>query len=83
MSSDGYAARPAQDHPLGVGGRLLHEWVVPEATDRTPVDEHFLARGGRHDRVALRRVRAVRVGHARPAPAVSRWRRRLFDTMTT
>ncbi len=47
MSLDGYAAGPAQDqdHPLGVGGHLLHEWVFPEGTDRTPVDEAFIARG--------------------------------------
>jgi dihydrofolate reductase len=32
ISLDGYAAGPDQgpDHPLGVGGERLHEWIFPE-----------------------------------------------------
>ena len=34
VSLDGYAAGPGQDldHPLGVGGMALHEWVFPTRT---------------------------------------------------
>jgi dihydrofolate reductase len=34
VSLDGYAAGPGQDldHPLGVGGTQLHEWVYPTRT---------------------------------------------------
>jgi len=37
MSLDGYVAGPRQsvEHPLGVGGERLHEWVVPLAAWRT------------------------------------------------
>lgn len=37
MSLDGFVAGPQQsvDHPLGVGGERLHEWVFPLATWRT------------------------------------------------
>jgi dihydrofolate reductase len=56
MSLDGYVAGPEQtlDHPLGVGGRRLHEWVFETRTGRemigepggtTGVDDRFLARG--------------------------------------
>jgi hypothetical protein len=47
ISLDGFAAGPTRDvdHPLGVGGTRLHEWVFPEGRDRTAVDEAFIARG--------------------------------------
>lgn len=56
MSLDGYAAGPHQDidHPLGVGGERLHEWVFVTAAGRrmmgddggtTGVDNDFLERG--------------------------------------
>jgi hypothetical protein len=47
ISPDGYATGPQQstDHPLGVGGMRLHEWVFPEGRGRTAVDEAFIARG--------------------------------------
>ena len=34
VSADGYGAGPAQslDHPLGIGGMALHEWVFPTRT---------------------------------------------------
>ncbi|WP_427018857.1 dihydrofolate reductase family protein [Pseudarthrobacter sp. P1] len=39
MSLDGYAAGPHQDinHPLGVGGERLHEWVFSTAAGRRMV----------------------------------------------
>ena len=60
MSLDGYAAGPNQslEHPLGVGGERLHEWVFavdgfrerhgPDATgeEDDPVDAAFIERGG-------------------------------------
>jgi len=38
MSLDGYVAGPRQsvDHPLGIGGERLHEWVLPLAARRKP-----------------------------------------------
>jgi dihydrofolate reductase len=56
ISLDGFGAGPRQDaeHPLGVGGIALHEWVVPTRTFRqmdgdeggsTGVDDEFAARG--------------------------------------
>jgi dihydrofolate reductase len=56
LSIDGYGAGPNQsvDHPLGVGGRALHEWVFPTRTFQrmfgndggtTGADEEFAARG--------------------------------------
>jgi dihydrofolate reductase len=41
MSLDGYAAGPAQDlqHPLGVGGERLHEWVFATRTGRAMIGE--------------------------------------------
>jgi hypothetical protein len=47
ISLDGFAAGPAQglEHPLGIGGHLLHEWIFPEGRERTAVDEALLARG--------------------------------------
>lgn len=56
ISLDGYGAGPAQslEHPLGVGGEQVHEWVFPTRTFRqmqgktdgtTGVDEDFAARG--------------------------------------
>jgi len=56
ISLDGFGAGPRQDaeHPLGVGGIALHEWVVPTRTFRqmdgdeggsTGVDDQFAARG--------------------------------------
>jgi dihydrofolate reductase len=46
ISVDGYAAGPAQtvDHPLGVGGEQLHEWMFPADGDRTEVDDAFVTR---------------------------------------
>jgi dihydrofolate reductase len=56
MSLDGYVAGPDQtlEHPLGVGGRPLHEWIfetrtgremIGEAGGTTGVDDDFLAAG--------------------------------------
>jgi len=56
LSIDGYGAGPNQsvDHPLGVGGRALHEWVFPTRTFQrmfgndggtTGADDEFAARG--------------------------------------
>jgi len=56
MSLDGYVAGPDQtlEHPLGVGGPPLHEWIfetrtgremIGEAGGTTGVDDDFLAAG--------------------------------------
>ena len=56
MSLDGYVAGPDQslEHPLGVGGQPLHEWIFETRTGRemigetggtTGVDDDFLAAG--------------------------------------
>jgi dihydrofolate reductase len=56
MSLDGYVAGPDQtlEHPLGVGGARLHEWIFETRTGRemmgeaggtTGVDDDFLAAG--------------------------------------
>ena len=56
ISPDGYRAGPAQslDHPLGIGGTGLHEWVFTTRTLRqmsgieggaTGSDDDFAARG--------------------------------------
>lgn len=57
ISLDGYGAGPHQDinNPLGVGGRELHQWLVPTRTFQralfgkdggtTGVDDDFAARG--------------------------------------
>ena len=58
ISQDGYAAGPGQDaeHPLGVGGERLHEWVLATPTGRAllgepqpggvpGIDDEFHARG--------------------------------------
>jgi dihydrofolate reductase len=56
VSIDGYGAGPRQDvdHPLGVGGLALHQWVFPTRTFRqihgeegglTGPDDGFAARG--------------------------------------
>jgi dihydrofolate reductase len=56
MSVDGYVAGPDQslEHPLGVGGPRLHEWMFATRTGRqmiggeggeTGVDDDFVARG--------------------------------------
>jgi dihydrofolate reductase len=56
LSLDGYAAGPGQDldHPLGIGGTQLHEWVFPTRTFQamfgggsgtTGIDDDFAARG--------------------------------------
>ena len=56
VSLDGYAAGRGQDldHPLGVGGMQLHEWVFPTRTFQamfgggngtTGIDDDFAARG--------------------------------------
>lgn len=38
ISLDGFIAGPNQslEHPLGVGGDRLHEWVIPLAAWRAP-----------------------------------------------
>ncbi len=56
ISLDGYGAGPNQDldNPLGVGGRDLHQWMLPTRTFQrnvfgkdgtTGVDDNFAARG--------------------------------------
>jgi dihydrofolate reductase len=56
LSIDGYGAGPDQDleHPLGVGGVALHDWVFATRTFRkmfgseggsTGIDDNFAARG--------------------------------------
>lgn len=57
LSLDGYAAGPDQslDHPLGVGGTELHQWLVPTRTFQqalfgsaggsTGLDDEYAARG--------------------------------------
>ncbi|WP_332855388.1 dihydrofolate reductase family protein [Duganella sp. S19_KUP01_CR8] len=56
ISIDGYGAGPNQDlnEPLGVGGKELHQWVIPTRTFQqvhgagdgtTGVDDDFAARG--------------------------------------
>jgi dihydrofolate reductase len=56
VSVDGYGAGPGQDldHPLGIGGTELHEWVFPTRTFQalfgndggtTGIDDDFAARG--------------------------------------
>lgn len=60
LSLDGYAAGPHQDaeHPLGVGGEALHQWLLPTRTFQrslfgkdggtSGVDDDFAARGFRN-----------------------------------
>jgi len=60
ISLDGYGAGPKQDvdHPLGVGGTDLHQWLFPTRTlqralfgkesGTTGIDETFAARGFRN-----------------------------------
>lgn len=59
ISIDGYGAGPDQDldHPLGVGGTDLHQWLIPtrtfqrahgEGDGTTGVDDDFAARGFRN-----------------------------------
>lgn len=60
ISLDGYGAGPGQDleHPLGVGGQELHQWLLPTRTFQkalfgkdggtTGVDDDFAARGFRN-----------------------------------
>ena len=57
ISLDGYGAGPNQDinHPLGLGGTDLHQWLLPTRTlqrtlfgkddGATGVDDGFAARG--------------------------------------
>jgi dihydrofolate reductase len=56
ISLDGYGAGPDQrvEHPLGVGGEELHEWIFPTRTfmrmqgkpdGTTGIDDDFAARG--------------------------------------
>ena len=56
ISLDGYGAGPNQsmEHPLGVGGEMLHQWFVPTRTFQqthgsgggtTGIDDDFAARG--------------------------------------
>jgi dihydrofolate reductase len=44
ISADGYVAGPNQceEHPLGVGGRALHEWHLGPAKDH-PVNQQVVA----------------------------------------
>jgi hypothetical protein len=41
VSLDGYAADPDQDrqHPLGVGGERLHEWLFATRSGRAMIGE--------------------------------------------
>ncbi|MCT9811151.1 dihydrofolate reductase family protein [Acidovorax sp. Be4] len=60
VSIDGYGAGPHQDleHPLGLGGEELHQWLLPTRTFQkalfgkdggtTGVDDDFAARGFRN-----------------------------------
>ncbi|MDM0044473.1 dihydrofolate reductase family protein [Variovorax dokdonensis] len=60
ISLDGYGAGPDQDleHPLGVGGTDLHQWLLPTRTFQkslfgrdggtTGIDDEFAARGFRN-----------------------------------
>lgn len=60
ISLDGYGAGPDQslDHPLGLGGTELHQWLLPTRTCQralfgkdggtTGVDDEFAARGFRN-----------------------------------
>ncbi|MFO1397942.1 MAG: dihydrofolate reductase family protein [Burkholderiales bacterium] len=60
ISLDGYGAGPHQDlqHPLGIGGTELHQWLLPTRTlqrmlfgkddGTTGVDDDFAARGFRN-----------------------------------
>lgn len=59
LSLDGYGAGPDQDleHPLGIGGTDLHQWLFPTRTlqrslfgkdGTTGVDDDFAARGFRN-----------------------------------
>jgi dihydrofolate reductase len=60
ISLDGYGAGPQQsiDHPLGIGGEHLHQWLMPTRTfQRTlfgkdegtaGLDDEFAARGFQH-----------------------------------
>lgn len=59
ISIDGYGAGPDQDinHPLGMGGKDLHQWFIPTRTFQrahgagdgtTGVDDDFAARGFRN-----------------------------------
>jgi dihydrofolate reductase len=56
VSIDGYGAGPGQtlDHPLGFGGKLLHEWVFATRSGRkmigqqggeTGIDDDYIAKG--------------------------------------
>ena len=57
VSLDGFAAGPNQgiEHPMGIGGKELHEWVFPTATlqktlfgnqtGASGIDNDFAARG--------------------------------------
>lgn len=47
ISLDGYGAGPNQDidHPLGVGGNELHQWVFPTKTFQT-IHSEMLDGGG-------------------------------------
>ena len=56
VSLDGYGAGPDQslEHPLGIGGLGLHEWLFPTRTwqaahgkkgGETGIDDEFAARG--------------------------------------
>jgi dihydrofolate reductase len=56
ISLDGYAAGPAQDveHPVGIGGHALHEWIFKTAYGQAMIggsggdkgiDDEFLRRG--------------------------------------
>ena len=60
ISLDGYGAGPNQDinNPLGIGGRDLHQWLIPTRTFQralfgkdggtTGIDEDFASRGFRN-----------------------------------
>ena len=81
VSADGYGAGPDQslEHPLGVGGEALHEWIVrrpaPSSTmigndgGTTGIDDDFAARGFDERRRLDPRPQHVRSG---PRPLARR-----------
>jgi len=87
MSLDGFIAGPNQsvDHPLGMGGERLHEWVVPLKVWR---EMHELKGGVDNESTAvfeesLRNIGASIMGrnmfggHPSPWDPQKPWRRRL------
>ena len=79
ISLDGFGAGPDQDldHPLGLGGQELHQWLLPTRTlqrtlfgaagGTTGIDDDFAARG-------FRNVGAWILGRNMFAPTRGAWR---------